>query len=300
MYYFVVLRGIIFLKRMVNNLNKLRKLRQNKNLTLNQLSNQLSKNGFNITSDALAKYERGNREPKLETWQKLANFFGVSVGYLQGIEPNYLDISNNTKWTILDVLNSNYFDGLDVDNPRSNEQFSILSNKVNKLIEFMKLKKYPIDFYPSKMINDLEFELIETVENYWKNNFSFLFQDSRLIELANKHLEVEQKYYETQIAEKKFDEYCKKINFLEKQMSTSIIDDINKYLQENYASNVGKKAFKLIEKKLNAEYSDFVTNILTAKTSNDIEKVFFTYEDNLDSLSSDIKKKKIFDNIKDS
>ena len=300
MYYFVVLRGIIFLKRMVNNLNKLRKLRQNKNLTLNQLSNQLSKNGFNITSDALAKYERGNREPKLETWQKLANFFGVSVGYLQGIEPNYLDISNNTKWTILDVLNSNYFDGLDVDNPRSNEQFSILSNKVNKLIEFMKLKKYPIDFYPSKMINDLEFELIETVENYWKNNFSFLFQDSRLIELANKHLEVEQKYYETQIAEKKFDEYCKKINFLEKQMSTSIIDDINKYLQENYASNDGKKAFKLIEKKLNAEYSDFVTNILTAKTSNDIEKVFFTYEDNLDSLSSDIKKKKIFDNIKDS
>lgn len=300
MYYFVVLRGIIFLKRMVNNLNKLRKLRQNKNLTLNQLSNQLSKNGFNITSDALAKYERGNREPKLETWQKLANFFGVSVGYLQGIEPNYLDISNNTKWTILDVLNSNYFDGLDVDNPRSNEQFSILSNKVNKLIEFMKLKKYPIDFYPSKMINDLEFELIETVENYWKNNFSFLFQDSRLIELANKHLEVEQKYYETQIAEKKFDEYCKKINFLEKQMSTSIIDDINKYLQENYASNAGKKAFKLIEKKLNAEYSDFVTNILTAKTSNDIEKVFFTYEDNLDSLSSDIKKKKIFDNIKDS
>ncbi|MDK6503150.1 helix-turn-helix domain-containing protein [Lactobacillus crispatus] len=281
-------------------MNKLRKLRQNKNLTLNQLSNQLSKNGFNITSDALAKYERGNREPKLETWQKLANFFGVSVGYLQGIEPNYLDISNNTKWTILDVLNSNYFDGLDVDNPRSNEQFSILSNKVNKLIEFMKLKKYPIDFYPSKMINDLEFELIETVENYWKNNFSFLFQDSRLIELANKHLEVEQKYYETQIAEKKFDEYCKKINFLEKQMSTSIIDDINKYLQENYASNVGKKAFKLIEKKLNAEYSDFVTNILTAKTSNDIEKVFFTYEDNLDSLSSDIKKKKIFDNIKDS
>lgn len=300
MYYFVVLRGIIFLKRMVNNLNKLRKLRQNKNLTLNQLSNQLSKNGFNITSDALAKYERGNREPKLETWQKLANFFGVSVGYLQGIEPNYLDISNNTKWTILDVLNSNYFDGLDVDNPRSNEQFSILSNKVNKLIEFMKLKKYPIDFYPSKMINDLEFELIETVENYWKNNFSFLFQDSRLIELANKHLEVEQKYYETQIAEKKFDEYCKKINFLEKQMSTSIIDDINKYLQENYASNAGKKAFKLIEKKLNAEYSDFVTNILTAKTSNDIEKVFFTYKDNLDSLSSDIKKKKIFDNIKDS
>lgn len=33
----------------------------------------------------ISQYERGKREPKLETWQKLADFFGVSVPYLQGI-----------------------------------------------------------------------------------------------------------------------------------------------------------------------------------------------------------------------
>lgn len=68
-------------------MNRLRKTRQEKKLTLKEVSEQLNKKGFEITPDSLAKYERGNREPKLETWQKLADFFGVTVAYLlsQGI-----------------------------------------------------------------------------------------------------------------------------------------------------------------------------------------------------------------------
>ena len=31
-----------------------------------------------------SNYENGNTEPKLKTWQKLADFYGVSVPYLQG------------------------------------------------------------------------------------------------------------------------------------------------------------------------------------------------------------------------
>ncbi|MDK8612984.1 hypothetical protein BHU41_02170 [Lactobacillus crispatus] len=266
----------------------------------NKISQSDVAKALNITRQAVSLYERGEHEPKLETWIKLASFFGVPVTYIQGIEPDYLVISDNTKWTILDVLNSNYFDGLDVDNPRSNEQFSMLSNKVNKLIECMRLKKYPIDFYSSKMIDDLEFELIETVEEYWENNFSFLFQDSRLIRSANKYLEVRGFCRKLDKNDKYYTRYSRQYNRFKEWIPSLIIDDINKYLQENYASDAGKKAFKLIEKKLNAEYSNFVTNILTAKTSNDIEKIFFTYEDNLDSLNLDIKKKKIFDDIKDS
>lgn len=37
------------------------------------------------TQQALSLYERGKREPKLKTWQKLANFFNVPVTYLQGL-----------------------------------------------------------------------------------------------------------------------------------------------------------------------------------------------------------------------
>ena len=38
-----------------------------------------SKYNFEITPDALGKYERGLREPKSRTWQILANFFNVPV-----------------------------------------------------------------------------------------------------------------------------------------------------------------------------------------------------------------------------
>lgn len=38
-----------------------------------------------ITEQALSYYERGKREPKLETWQKLADYFGVPIPYLQGL-----------------------------------------------------------------------------------------------------------------------------------------------------------------------------------------------------------------------
>lgn len=67
-------------------MNKIRELRKEKGLTLKELSNELStKENFTIAPDTLGKYERGEREPKLITWQSLANYFGVSVPYLQGI-----------------------------------------------------------------------------------------------------------------------------------------------------------------------------------------------------------------------
>lgn len=67
-------------------MNKIRKLRKDKRLTLDGLSRELQeKENFKISSNALGKYERGLREPKLETWQILANFFNVSVPYLQGV-----------------------------------------------------------------------------------------------------------------------------------------------------------------------------------------------------------------------
>lgn len=74
-------------------MNRLRELRKEKKLTLKEVSSKLEQNNLKISPDALAKYERGDREPKLETWQKLADFFGVSVPYLQGVsdidDPNF-------------------------------------------------------------------------------------------------------------------------------------------------------------------------------------------------------------------
>lgn len=66
-------------------MNRIRECRQNKKLTLKQLSEELAKHDFKISADALGKYERSEREPKLETWIKLADFFDVPVPYLQEI-----------------------------------------------------------------------------------------------------------------------------------------------------------------------------------------------------------------------
>lgn len=65
--------------------NRLKELRHEKKLTLKEVSSQLEQNNLKISPDALAKYERGDREPKLETWQKLADFFNIPVDYLLGI-----------------------------------------------------------------------------------------------------------------------------------------------------------------------------------------------------------------------
>lgn len=65
--------------------NRLKELRKEHGLTLKEVSCELDQNKVKISPDALAKYERGDREPKIDTWQKLADFFNVPVDYLLGI-----------------------------------------------------------------------------------------------------------------------------------------------------------------------------------------------------------------------
>ncbi|WP_369022306.1 helix-turn-helix domain-containing protein [Ligilactobacillus salivarius] len=60
--------------------NRLRELRLSKNLTLKQVADDIG-----ISENLIGKYEREEREPKLKTWIKLADYFNVSVSYLQGL-----------------------------------------------------------------------------------------------------------------------------------------------------------------------------------------------------------------------
>lgn len=58
---------------------RLRKLRKERGLTLDQLANKLG-----TTKSTLSRYETGKREPKLDLVNELANFFDVSVDYILG------------------------------------------------------------------------------------------------------------------------------------------------------------------------------------------------------------------------
>lgn len=60
--------------------NRLRELRNEQGLTLKALGEKLD-----LAPNTISQYETGNREPKLKTWQKLADYFDVPIPYLQGL-----------------------------------------------------------------------------------------------------------------------------------------------------------------------------------------------------------------------
>lgn len=74
-------------------LNRLKEIRKEKGLTLDEIQNKTG-----IKRGTYNNYENGVTEPKLETWQKLADFFNVPVDYL-------LDISKDRSTLTIDDLN---------------------------------------------------------------------------------------------------------------------------------------------------------------------------------------------------
>ena len=64
--------------------NRLKALRMEKDLTLDEIQNQTG-----IKRGTYSNYENGITEPKIDTWEKLANFFEVSVPYLQGLDQEW-------------------------------------------------------------------------------------------------------------------------------------------------------------------------------------------------------------------
>lgn len=61
---------------------RLKKLRIQHNLTLRELAEQI-----NVSYSTLGNYERNVREPSYDMLNCIADFFGVDVGYLLGVNP---------------------------------------------------------------------------------------------------------------------------------------------------------------------------------------------------------------------
>ena len=59
-----------------------------------------------VTDRAIAHYEKGIREPKLETWIELARYFRVPVSYLQGLTISRYSLGSNDSFEhIADEVN---------------------------------------------------------------------------------------------------------------------------------------------------------------------------------------------------
>ncbi len=84
---------------------RLKELRKEKGLTLEQMAIDLD-----TTKVTLSRYENGVREPKNDTLNLLANYFGVSIDYLFGRTDERCSISiqgqTDVKKALDDVLSS--------------------------------------------------------------------------------------------------------------------------------------------------------------------------------------------------
>ena len=80
------------------NHNRIKELRLQYKKTKRDLAKYL-----NVSEQAIAYYEQGKREPKIETWEKLASFFKVPPSYLMGLtndKTGWADWSRNTGYSI--------------------------------------------------------------------------------------------------------------------------------------------------------------------------------------------------------
>lgn len=144
--------------------NRIREVRKKRGVSQEKLANSLG-----ITRQAISQYEIGNREPKLETWQKLANFFDVPISYLQGIDVD--ETINQVDFKKLSPLGLSFYENESFDKNESSEateiqlhedmlnsilysEKSLALENMNKYIEFLsKLKDKITTFDNEEFLN---------------------------------------------------------------------------------------------------------------------------------------------------
>ena len=192
-------------------MNRLNKMRIQNKLTFKELSEKLKEKGIKISPDSLAKYERGDREPKIDKWQALANFFDVSVPYLQGIDdkPN----TGYSKDYIYQQLDDAYKEDW--------------IGKENLLAVGM-IPAYYVDKYCKE--NKISIPK-DTDLDFWKKNFSFIFDFKEIKRL----LTTKDKYSDNDIKE------LITLALFQKTTDKSFISFVEK-LNEQYLKNLQNEA----------------------------------------------------------
>lgn len=84
-------------------MNRLKELRKEKGLTLAKLREELKdKQGITFSTSQLSNFENEERSPRRkDAWKLIADYFGVSVGYLLGYDDNDFE-----KQIRIDTLNN--------------------------------------------------------------------------------------------------------------------------------------------------------------------------------------------------
>lgn len=141
------------------NHNRIKELRLQYKKTQRDLAKYL-----NVSEQAIAYYEQGKREPKIETWDKLAMFFQVPTSYLMGLSN---DINGWDEW----AKNTGY----------SVEQ---IKNEIKRLIDTNRLDaSSDVQHQISQAVQSLDGSSYSTTQGVQKE---MVFQLTRLIGNVNR------------------------------------------------------------------------------------------------------------------
>ena len=100
-------------------MNRLKELRLNNNKTQKDIADYLG-----LTESTIAYYEKEKRTPKPETWRALADYFDVSVPYLQG-----------TTYEALDSFERGLYDHVTVAMDRAFYDYAFLPERKEKVLK---------------------------------------------------------------------------------------------------------------------------------------------------------------------
>ena len=110
-------------------MNKLREARKIKGLTLKEVAEDVG-----IADNTLQQYETEKREPKKETWIKLADYYNVPVAYLMGLPDGLVQHINKTQAMTFEELHEAVIQW-------ANDRNMINSDRLSVLAQFAKVSE---------------------------------------------------------------------------------------------------------------------------------------------------------------
>ena len=173
-------------------MNRIKQLRQERQLSQRKLGEII-----NASNQAVSAYESGIRNPKEETWQALADYFGVSVDWLKGYGYSREELAK--------LLSDGYDESFtyqhsrDLDNKIMDAIAEKTGNKImQSMVQFQKeygnLKKI-IDLYARLMNLEVPKDENERVK-FFTDKMSFLFampEAQRLLNATHSYTDAEVK-----------------------------------------------------------------------------------------------------------
>lgn len=203
-------------------MNRLRELREQKNLTLNDVSLALE-----IPYQTYRNYEIEKRQPKdQETWKNLAEYYGVSVPYIMGISDSPVEIDTELKKELLEEISSKIND--------SKGQISGLLDPLIEILSNSSIEK--IEENTNIIISLLaNAQLITSIYNHGIINSDEIKKLTKLF--SSIKLDISESVSKDTLYGQKLD--------LDKHNER--ISDISKTLNELYSSNLEEKNFNVKE-----------------------------------------------------